>query len=89
MSTLRITALAATLLAAVSLTAGTAVPAANASIVAHGYGKGSTSLAAENAAKSDLENSYFGCDIPILISDTQGSNGIWSAEVGANCQGFR
>jgi hypothetical protein len=89
MSTLRISALAATLIAAAALTTAVAVPAASATIVGHGFGSGSTSAAAKQAATNDLEDNYFGCSVPILIFDTQGSNGIWSAEVGANCQGVR
>ncbi len=100
MSASRITALAAALLAAASLTVGLAGQAAVAAqsrhdthydIIGYGYGTGSTSLAAKEAAEDSLEGDYYGCTPPLgdLVYDTEGSNGIWSAEVDANCEGLR
>lgn len=101
MSTSRIMTLAAALLAAASLAAGAAIPAAAAArphaqprvdtpffITGIGVGHGSTSAAAEQAAKTDLNGNFFGCVPPVtLVFDNEGSNGIWNAEVKAACQG--
>lgn len=92
MSTLRITSLAAALIAAASLTVGAAVPAtaSPALITGFGNGTGSTSAAAHQAASDDLIGNYFGC-VPALgnlVYDTHGSGG-WNAEVTASCKGYR
>jgi len=56
---------------------------------AHGFGSGATSAAAATAARDDLIGNYSGCTGFILVSDTQGSKGVWSAEESANCTGTR
>jgi ABC-type sugar transport system substrate-binding protein len=92
MSRLRITALAAALIAAASLTGATAVPAAAAAwphaqilkITGHGFGTGATSEAAESAAVVDLHGNYSGCGPYTLIYDNKQAN-VWHAEVEASC----
>ncbi len=58
-------------------------------ITGTGFGTGHTSAAARDTAIVDLDMNYFGCTNIFVVFDTQGSNGIWSAEVSATCGGIQ
>jgi hypothetical protein len=92
MSARRLTALAAALIAAASLTGGTAM-AASASpdtFIGHSEGWGPTLAAAQSAADEQMYSDYYGCKQPFyLVSDGQLANGTWWAKVAANgCIGY-
>lgn len=95
MNRLRITALAAALTAAASLTGGMAAPASAAArpdvlgLIGHGYGTGATSLAAQQAAFISLVDDYYGCGQYTVVYDTMQASGTWAAEVAAYCGGVR
>lgn len=93
MSTLRITALAAALIAAASLTGATAAPASAAArphaqiladITGYGFGYGSKASIAEVNAVFNLSANYSGCGSYSLVEDIY-SGGFWTAEVTATC----
>jgi hypothetical protein len=53
---------------------------------AHGFGQGPTAAAAKTAASDDLRGNYRGCATPFALNyDTQGPDGMWSAEVSTSC----
>ena len=58
-------------------------------ITGTGFGTGTSSAEARNRAIEDLETNYFGCTNIAVLHDTEGSNGIWSAEVTATCGGIQ
>lgn len=81
---LRITALAAVLAAAASLTVATAVPA-SAEVTGLGFGSGPTEQAATTAAVAYLHDDYGGCG-PYVVVSAVDNGGTWMVEVDANCQ---
>jgi hypothetical protein len=86
MSRLRIKLLAATTLVAAATFAGGS--AAWADVGATEWGTGPTAAAAESAAIHFLHDDYNGCGQIALLSDTQNSDGTWTAEISAVCRGF-
>lgn len=93
----RHTAAFVALAAALTLGATVAAPAAQAATHAHvdraatvigtGTGNGATLAIAEQNAETQLSELFYGCGKANLVSDYQRTNGIWFAEVKANCQG--
>jgi len=83
--------LAVAVTAAALITAATAIPAwaVRMSNIYNGYGfgSGSTSTAAYNAAFTNLNAVNFDClwGTIVVIYDTQQSSGIWNAEITAKC----
>ena len=80
---------AAILIGAAALTAALAAPA-HASFVAEASGTGPTAAAAEQAADNFFFGDYYGCDPinPLLVSDTELSDGTWVAVVDSDCTGW-
>jgi hypothetical protein len=97
MSRLRITALAAALIATASLTGATAAPASAAArphahirpdITGIGIGYGGKDSTAEVNAVFNLSANYVGCGSYTLVEDIY-SGGFWTAEVTATCTAKR
>jgi len=82
----RIITLGAATLVAAGLTVGSATMA-SASIVAKITGSGPTLAAAEQQARTFIEDSYSGCAVPYaLIGDGQYANGNWWATLETTCK---